>query len=401
MVINILPGSEDEKTKISTLNIEGSHGSCLTPNRIINRNDIAAKESLGLNIQLGGPNKLLFYEIPFDMNDVLVLLHNKKIFEKKINSIRDVKDRFQQSGTLFFLGLSLTNEALSNLINSKRVPRFVTRFCSIIKDLELESVHLPDFENIKSVKKIVNGFDLQYIPMIDPKQDKDILNKQLDHFDNFECADSPLLSFKFRTFDKVDSNYKIIKNRIKNWHEKNKAIMVHDAERQLKNCRDVSGIHYSSLMTADLIVPKFSRGFGIKKEDNEIDLTEFMETAISTTPATNWFSTQTLQVSKINQSFKQNLDFTNIEKLVSEDKKILELLERIKNGKLSEIDLKNMRNNYMSKISEYIDSLSEFTKFSKYVEENSVSEYLETKQDMDSVLKSHLTTNKKLDEFIS
>lgn len=400
MVLSISPGTEDEKTKISTLKIKGSHGLCNTPNRIINRNDISAKESLGLNIQLGGYGKSLFYEMPFNMNDVLVLLHDEKTFEKKINSIRDLKNRFQQSGTLFFLGLSLTDEALSNLINSKKVTKFVNRFCRIIKNLELETVHLPDFENIKSVKKIVNRFDLQYIPMIDPKQDKDILNKQLDYFDNFECVDSPLLSFKFRTFDKTDSNYKIIKSRIENWHEKNKATMVHGAERQLKNCRDVSGIHYSSLMTADITVAKFSQGFDIKKEDeDDVDLTEFMETVIATIPTTNWFSTKTLQVSKINQSFKQNLDFTNITNLVSGDGKILELLERIKNRKLSETDLKNMRDSYMSRISEHVDSVIEFSKFGKYVEENSVSEYLETKQDMDSVLKSHLTTNKTLDEF--
>ena len=402
MVLSISPGPEDEKTKISTLKIKGSHGLCNTPNRFINRNDISAKESLGLNIQLGGQGKSLFYEMPFNMNDVLVLLHDQKTFEKKINSIRDLKNRFQQSGTLFFLGPSLTNEALSNLINSKKVTKFVNRFCRIIKNLELETVHLPDFENIKSVKKIVNRFDLQYIPMIDPKQDKDILNKQLDYFDNFECVDSPLLSFKFRTFDKTDSNYKIIKNRIENWHEKNKATMVHHAERQLKNCRNVSGIHYSSLMTADLTVPKFSQGFNIKKEEEDVvDLTEFMETVIATIPTTNWFSTKTLQVSKINQSFKQNLDFTNITNLVSGDEKILELLERIKNRKLSEMDLKNMRDSYMSRISEHVDSVTEFSKFVKYVEENSVSEYLETKQDMDSVLKSHVTTNKTLDEFPS
>jgi len=400
MVISISPGPEDEKTKISTLKIKGTHGLCNTPNRVINRNDVSAKESLGLNIQLGGQGKSLFYEMPFNMNDVLVLLHDKSIFDKKIDSIRDLKNRFQQSGTLFFLGPSLTNEALFNLIQSKKVAKFVNRFCRIIKNLDLESVHLPDFENIRSVRKIVNRFDLQYIPMIDPKQNPEILKKQLNHYDNFECVDSPFLSFKFRTFDKQDSNYKIIKDHIENWHEKNKAVMVHAAERQLKNCQNVSGIHYSSLMTADLTVPKFAQGFHIEKnDDDESDLTDFMDVPVTTLPETAWFSNNSLQVSKITSTFLRKLDFSNITNLVSDDTHILNLLRRIMNRQLSEIDLKNLRDGYMSRISEHIDSTSEFSKFTKYVEQNSVPDYLENKHEMDSVLRSHLTTNKTLDDF--
>ncbi len=399
MVISISPGAEDEKTKLTNLKIESSFGRCTSPNRIVNRNDMSAKEQLGLDIQLGGKGRSLFYELPLNMNDVLILLNNKKLFEEKFYSIGDTKNRFRQSGTMFFLGPNLTREAYENLINSKRVKKFVNAFCRLAKHLELESVHLPDFNDIKSIKNYVNKFDLQYIPMLDPKKDSTILKKQLDDFDSFACADSPFLSFKFRTFDNDDSNYDLIKTRIEKWHNKNKAVMVHDAERQLKNCENVSGIHYSSLMTADLTVERFARGYGKNDETPRLTLDQFIPvTSISTADPVRWFSRTSLQISKVNDK-RQQFDFSKMLRMFFADNEILELINRISNNALTDNDIKNMRGSYMSRISENMDSHDEFLSFAKYVEENSVMEYIENKPIMNSVLKSHLTSNSKLDEY--
>ena len=79
----------------------------------------------------------------------------------------------------------------------------------------------------------------------------------------------------------------------------------------------------------------------------------------------------------------------------------MELLQRIINHELTVSDIKNRRGNYMSRISENIDSRNEFSTFGDFVKQNAVTEYLQEKPIMDSILKSHLVTNTTLNGYFN
>ena len=103
MVLSISPGSKDDDSKLTILKIKSSKGLITTPMRSVNRNDASAKDAIGSNIHLAKTAKSFFYEIPFNMNDVLNILNDENNFGNNEKRVLELIDRFSTQQILFLL----------------------------------------------------------------------------------------------------------------------------------------------------------------------------------------------------------------------------------------------------------------------------------------------------------
>ena len=85
MVISISPGARDEFNDLTTLKIKHKKGIIETPNRLVNRYDLNAKNAIGADIPLTRASKSFLIQESFNENKLELVLTKKWI------SWRDLK----------------------------------------------------------------------------------------------------------------------------------------------------------------------------------------------------------------------------------------------------------------------------------------------------------------------
>ena len=390
MVLSISPGAKDDDTNLSILKINSKNGKITSPMRTVNRNDISAKEALGSNIHLAKHAKSFCYELPLNMNDVLGILNNEKYTEKYEKKIFEYIDRFRTNGSLFLLYPTVTAEAYQSIVQNDFVKLFAHRISDFVKKLGLECVILPSFNKIDVVAKEIHKNDLQYVPVINIKNDPTIVDKEFSAFDGFDCSDSPIVGINFCTYLAAEGQYKKLIKKFDDWHERNKAIITFGAERKLQSCNNVSGVHYPTVIYGDLVVEKFGRYFGGDKKKKKAQTK--IDNQNKSNPNLVWFDKNELKFSKIDKS---NIEpFLDSRKTgIYKNQLTRDLLHRIVTDQLNPDDIKNRREGYLNRLDENDSSRPDFDTFHDRIDNNETKVYIDSKKGMCDILKKHLNLN--------
>ena len=385
MVIYITPHARDTFNDLSTLTIKHTNGRIDTPNRLVNRYDLNAKNAIGADIPLTRVSKSFMIQESINPNKLHNILTKNGYLGELLNKLRPIQNRIVPD-SLILLYPSLTAESVKQLDTQKKKVEFTRFFCNLANLLRLESVVLPAVYDIHEMNALVSKQNLQFIPVLNLKSETSIFKKQMESCQEIGNQDIPLAALKFAQYPKANKTYDYIMDKFEKIHDKHKqAIMMVDAPRSLPyaDTFNVSAPHYSSFFTADLVVERYlGAGGGSHSANNTVRL----------------FCKNDLITPKI-EPRDNKFDVKQEKKIFSKDRKLEELFEKMATHQLSVEDWKYNRPRYLSRIHENVQTRSEFKNLHDSIKSNSTKDYLGEKHDMNSVVKKHLESRfqKKLD----
>jgi hypothetical protein len=375
MVISISPRGRDSKfNDLATLKIEHQKGKLETPNRIVTKNDYNAKDEIGADIPLTRTSKSFMVQENIDPDILNKILTENGYLNTMLTKTGGWSQKLGNKESLLFLYPHLTKNAVKELDTTIKRKKFFKFFGNLATLLGLESVMLPV---IGDVSELTSGIDLnklQIIPIID-LQDKEFI-KKYEAIKTLASIDSPFMGFKFAPYPKANLAYDKILEEFDIIHESKKGVMLVDAERNLKYSQlpNVSGPHYGSFITADLIVERYKAGGG-GKTPSSVRL--FCKNDLVTIPNNL-------------EGFEKKFDLKEGKKIFQNDKKLNELLEKIVTNKLKKEDWKQNRPSYLSRVHENASTRPEFDKLHDSINKETTMDYLEDRPDMNIVVKDHL-----------
>ena len=373
MVISIVPHARDNFNDLSTLSITHNKGTISTPNRLVNRYDLNAKNEIGADVSLTRTSKSCIIQEsinPDKLNDVLT---KNGYLGELLNKYSSIQSRISPD-SLALLYPSLTAESIKELNTKKKIDSYIRFFCILANRLDLESIVLPAIDNITEMSAQVVSHNLQLIPVLNLKDNTPTFEKQTISCQTIGSRDIPLIALKFAQYPSANKAYDHIMDNFDQMHEKNQGVMMVDSPRALYSEKnyDVSAPHYGSFFTADLVAEKYAGGGG-GNMNRSVRL----------------FCKNDL-VTPIIQGGDSKFDIQQEKQVFSKDRKLEQLFEKMATLNLEEKDWKNNRPKYLSRIHENIRTRLEFQNLHDNIVSNSASEYLKDKHDMDTVVRKHL-----------
>ena len=373
MVISLTPHSRDNFNDLSTLTIKHTHGKIETPNRLVNRYDLNAKNEIGTDVPLTRISKSFMIQESLNPAKLYNVLTKNGFLGELLAKLQPIKNRID-SDSLNLLYPSLTAESIDLLDTKKKKSDFIKFFCNVANQLGLESIVLPVIGDIIQMNTYVAEQGLQLIPVLNLREETMNFEKQLTACRPIGNHNVPLIALKFAQYPKANKTYDLIMDNFDAIHEKHQGIMMVDAPRALYSDSNynVSAPHYGSFLTADLVVEGYTGGGGG-----------------NTKKSVRLFCKDDLITPKI-QPNDNKFDVQTEKQVFENDPKLEELFEKIATDKLKEEDWKNNRPKYLSRVHENIRTRSEFQTLHDNISSNSTNEYLKEKQDMNTVVKKHL-----------
>ena len=126
MVIYITPHARDTFNDLSTLTIKHTNGRIDTPNRLVNRYDLNAKNAIGADIPLTRVSKSFMIQESINPNKLHNILTKNGYLGELLNKLRPIQNRIVPD-SLILLYPSLTAESVKQLDTQKKKVEF-TRF---------------------------------------------------------------------------------------------------------------------------------------------------------------------------------------------------------------------------------------------------------------------------------
>lgn len=373
MVISLTPHSRDNFNDLSTLTIKHAHGKIETPNRLVNRYDLNAKNEIGTDTPLTRISKSFMIQENINPKKLHNVLTKNGFLGELLAKFHPIKNRIDSDALNLFYP-SLTSESLDSLDTRKKRFDFIRFFCNVANQLGLESIVLPTMDNIIEMNAYVARHGLQLIPVLNLKEETVNFEKQLTMCQSIGNQDVPLIALKFTQYPKANKTYDLIMDNFDAIHEKHQGIMMVDVPRALYSDTNynVSAPHYGSFLTADLIVEGYTGGGGG-----------------NTNKSVRLFCKNDLVTPKIQQR-DNKFDVETEKQVFSNDPKLERLFEKMATSNLKEEDWKNNRPKYLSRVHENIRTRSEFKNLHDNIDSNSTKEYLKEKHDMNTVVRKHL-----------
>jgi hypothetical protein len=331
MVISITPHSRDNFNDLSTLTIKHSHGKIETPNRLVNRYDLNAKNEIGTDTPLTRISKSFMIQENINPEKLHNVLTKNGFLGESLAKFHPIKNRVDPDSLNLFYP-SLTSESMDSLDTRKKKFDYLRFYCNVANQLGLESIVLPTIDNIIEMNAYVAKQGLQLIPVLDLREETMNFEKQLEMCRSIGNQNIPLIALKFAQYPKANKTYDLIMDNFDAIHEKHQGIMMVDTQRALYSDSNynVSAPHYGSFLTADLVVEGYtgSGGGNTKKSVRLFCKDDLVTPTIQ--PSGNKFDVQTEK-----QVFRN-------------DPQLEQLFEKIATNKLKEADWKNNRPKYLS-----------------------------------------------------
>ena len=374
MVISITPHARDNFNDLSTLTIKHANGKIDTPNRLVNRYDLNAKNEIGADIPLTRISKSFMIQESLNPEKLNNVLTKNGYLGELLNKFHPIQSRIDPD-SLTLLYPSLTAESMGHLDSKKKKIEFTRFFCNLANQLGLESIVLPAIDNIIEMDAQVSKHGLQLIPVLELREETLIFEKQMENCQKIGNQNIPLIALKFAQYPSANKTYDYIMDNFENIHDKQKqAMMMVDTPRALYSDKtyNVSAPHYGSFFTADLVVEGYTGGGGG-----------------NTNKSVRLFCKNDLVTPKI-EPRDNKFDVQTEKQVFSNDPKLEELFEKMATHNLTEDDWKNNRPKYLSRVHENVQTRSEFQNLHDNIESNSTKDYLGEKHDMNSVVRKHL-----------
>ncbi|MGC8981812.1 MAG: hypothetical protein ACP5IB_08075 [Thermoplasmata archaeon] len=376
MVIEISPKERDESSDLTRLNVRYDRGSFDTPMRIVTRNDLNAKDNLGINIPLTRDRPVFIYEEYINEEIVNNILTKNGYLSQMLNRIREFLDRTETSGALKLFYPKLTNKLLNDISTEK-----LNSVRNFIKDLS-DNINIDALIMNFSIldNNLIENMDKPIIPVlkIDGNEGYTIVRNNLDQLIEISSQNIPFVGISYASYPRANLSYNYIRARLDKIHENNKGIITLDAPRRTLNQIDneISSLHYSSFIVSDLVSERFYPSGGGKKTALRI------------------FDRKNLALPNLDNSISEASE-DDIISYFSNDPRIQELYERFKSNQLSERDIAKNRGQYMSRIHENLASSKEYRIMVEEIKSQNLREYRISKKRLNNLLIKEKFLNEK------
>ena len=392
MGIEITPSRRDSKfNDLATLKISHSKGAFETPNRMINRHDINAKDNIGAEIPLTSSSKTFMLQENVDPEALHHILNDNGYLDVVVKKVRSFDERADMSDALVLLYPHLTADAVADM-STEQGYEFVRFFGDVAVELQLDSVVMPVVGDLGQELLLVRKRNLQLIPVLNLRETTQTLSNQYEYCRKTGANDIPLIAFKFAPFPKANKGYNMVMDTLDKLHEGKQATLILDAPRRMRgNYPSISGPHYAPFFIADLV----SETYRVANwQPNDEKTKEEVEQ--ETRKSLRLFCKNDLTVPEITSpQFAKEFIIAEEARSFENDRKLKELLMRIAENRLEPADWRQRRPFNLSRVHENIRAREEFELLQKRIGSGESKDYLAEKKEMNAIVSTHLKDRKE------
>lgn len=377
MGITVVPKERDESTDISRLEIKFQRGDLESPNRFITKVDINAKDAIGADIPLSRTRKLFMYEALINPNIIQNILTKNGYLATFLTSFRNFLGRVEGSDALRLIYPKFTKDGLTALESIDEPTRnkiFVFLF-DLIRELSYDKSP-PDgfyfqYDHLtKDGKKYALSQNLPFIPVIDMHGDINVVTRQMDDYISMPPASVPFIGLTYSTLTRSNLAYNHAIDVLDSLHEAGKGFITVESPRvsgRGTGDPDVSAIHYSSFLVADLSAERVYAG-GSSGEPN-LRLFEKKDLAVPLLDHTHLTAEHDDELNAL-----------------SGDRKLEELLRKMMTGTDNLSNEEKAKSRYLSRIHENIVTSKEYENMRKSIINNELLNYRSEKRRLNRLL---------------
>lgn len=376
MVISITPNGRASKfNDLAKLSITYTNGVFETPNRIVNKHDLNAKDGIGADIPLTRTSKSFMLQENINPEKLEMILTKNGYLGEMLANANRYTQRVDTSKSLVFVYPAITMEAM-RMLNAYKSAKLMRFCCEFAKRLGVESLMFPTILGMPEMLSLTNEKNLQLIPVLDLKAETHLFSEQFDACKVAEAANVPIIGLRFATYPNANQAYDIVMDNLDKLHENGQATMIVDSPRFLRSddCLNASAPHYGSFFIGDMIAESYHTGGSSRKRKVRV------------------FCRKDLVTPTIEPELrsKRKIELESELAVFDNDKRLQDLMKRIVNDNTTDYDWNGNRPIYLSRVHENIRSREEFQTFQKYVDSDNAGDYLSEKKDMNTVVKAHL-----------
>ncbi len=377
MGITVIPKERDEATDLSRLEIKFDRGEVESPSRFITKVDINAKDGIGADIPLSRTRKLFMYEEFINPNTIDNILNRNGYLATFITNFQNFLLRVERSDALRLVYPKFTKaglDALRSLGESNR---------NKVWEFIFEAIH-----ELSYGKAAIDGFyiqydhlteagrsyaltqSLQFVPVIDIHGDIKVVTKQMNEYVDMSSSLVPFIGLTYSTKTRSNLAYNQAISILDSLHEAGKGFITVGSPRtsgRWSEDPDVSAIHYSSFIVADLTAER-TYGGGSSGEPN---LRLFEKGDLAVPP-----------LGHIHSSTEHSDEISTL----NGDRRLQELLGRMISGagNLSEADKR--RAPYLSRVHENLVTGCEYENMRRSIIDNELLRYRAEKRRLNQML---------------
>ena len=375
MGITIVPKERDETSDISRLEIKFPRGSIESPSRFITQVDLNAKDGIGADIPLSRTRKLFLYEESINPEKIKKILNENGYLARFLTNFRNFLSRVEQADALRLVYPKFTREGLLALesIGESSKEKVWIFFFQLINELstgkDAIDGFLVQYDHItQGNRDYISKQNLPFIPTINIHGVYQVVKRQLETYKAMPSSLVPFIGLSYSTLSRANLAYHEAISMLDSLHESGKGFITTDSPR-VSGIRvfdpDVSALHYSNFIVADLAAEKkYSGGSGDK-------------------PNVRLFEKRDLAVPPLQGTHKSN-EHSGEDGFLQEDPKLRTLLNNMFQGTVSASD--TSRAIYLSRVHENIISGTEYSDMRKSIAANELPHYRAEKHRIDLML---------------
>ena len=377
MGITVIPKERDEITDLSRLEIKFDRGELESPSRFITKVDINAKDGIGADIPLSRTRKLFMYEEFVNPNTIDNILNKNGYLATFITNFQNFLLRVERSDALRLVYPKFTKAGLETLeslgeSNRNKVWQFIFEAFhelsygkAAIDGFYLQYDHLTD-----AGKRYALTQNLPFVPVIDIHEDIRVVKREMNDYMNMSSSLVPFIGLTYSTKTRSNLAYNQAISVLDSLHETGKGFITVESPRtsgRWSEDPDVSALHYSSFIVADLTAER-AYGGGSSGEPN---LRLFEKGDLAAPPLDH------------RHNAAEHVDELSA---LNGDKKLQEFLGRMIGGmdNLSEADKR--RAPYLSRVHENIVTGSEYENMRRSIISNELLRYRAEKKRLNQML---------------
>ena len=377
MGITVTPKERDEATDLSRLEIKFDRGNVESPSRFITKVDINAKDGIGADIPLSRTRKLFMYEEFVNPNTIDNILNKNGYLATFLSNFQNFLLRVERSDALRLVYPKFTRSGLDNLESigesgRNKVWQFIF---DAIHELSygkaaIDGFYLQFDHLTEAGKRYALSQNLPFIPVIDIHGDIRVVTKQMNDYMSLPSALVPFIGLTYSTKTRSNLAYNQAISVLDSLHEAGKGFITVGSPRtsgRWTEDPDVSAIHYSSFIVADLAAER-AYGGGSSGEPN-LRLFEKGDLAAPT-------------LDHIHNA-AEHMDELNA---LSGDTRLQELLGRMIGGIDNLLATDKRRAPYLSRVHENLVTGSEYEKMRRSIMSNELLRYRSEKRRLNQML---------------
>ena len=371
MGITVIPGVPDNNSSISKLKVKYASGEFETPNRMVTNSDLNAKSGIGADIPLTRERKIYLCELPISARDISDILNTNGFLAEVELRYNSFLTRTDTTGTMRVIFPKFTDDALNvleTLPESQKIE--IWRFLfDLVDEISPDAFAIQYWTTNANARNYLDSQETPYIPVLDIKQSSN-LTGYLTNLGEKSSSHTPFIGLTYSTYPRANLSYKILMERADKIHEGNKGIITFGSPRELgihEADRDISALHYSNFLVADVSAERSYPGGGGKRSSARL------------------FEKKDLAVPIPGDTHNEEEHFDELS-LFARDRNLQEYFLSFVRGT---VDMTISRAHYFSRVHENLVSDTEYRDMRAHIASHELGEYRKRKLRINKILDLH------------